>query len=160
MIKGKERHDLAYKFTINFLRPFLCLKFNYKYDKIDVGHSPYIVISNHLTNWDPILIGLSFKKSMYYIASDYIYRIGLKSKIVKFLFSPIPRAKSALETSAVITLFRRLKEKCNICIFAEGDSSFYGETGEVQRSISKLIKRAGVAMVTFRFSGVYLSYPR
>jgi len=160
MIKGKERHDFAYKLAINLLRPFLCLRFNYKYDRIDVPHSQYIVISNHLTNWDPLLIGLSFKKSMYYIASDYLFRVGLKGKIVKFLFSPIARAKSMLETSAVIKLFRRLKEKCNICIFAEGNTSFDGETGEVQRSISKLIKRAGVALVTYRFKGVYFSYPR
>ena len=142
------------------MRKYLCRKFNFEYDTIEVGHSPYIVISNHLTNWDPLLIAMSFKKSMYYLASDYVYRVGFKSKLLRFLFSPIARARSTVETSAVMTIFRRLREKCNICIFAEGNNSFDGETGEIQPSIGKLIKKAGVALVTYRFFGTYFSFPR
>ena len=160
MIAGKERHDFSYRFSSRIVRKYLCHKFNFECDTIDVGHSPYIVIANHLTNWDPLLIAMSFKKSMYYLASDYVYRVGFKSKILRFLFSPIARARSTVETSAVMTIFRRLKEKCNICIFAEGNNPFDGETGEIQPSIGKLIKKAGVALVTYRFFGTYLSLPR
>jgi len=160
MIEGKERHDFSYKWSAFVLRKFLCHRFNFDYDIVDVGYSPYIVISNHLTNWDPLLIAMSFKKSMYYLASDVVYRLGVKSKLLRFLFSPIARARSALETSGVLTIFKRLRGKANICIFAEGNNSFDGETGEVQPSIGKLIKRAGVAMVTYRFTGTYFSLPR
>jgi 1-acyl-sn-glycerol-3-phosphate acyltransferase len=134
--------------------------FNFEYDAIDAGHSPYIVISNHLTNFDPLLIGLSFRKLMYYVASDHVLRSGFKGKLLNFLMSPIARAKTMQETQTVITIFRRLKENCNICIFAEGTTSFDGETGEVQRSIGKLVKRAGVALVTYRFTGSYFTFPR
>ena len=160
MIAGKERHDFSYRFSAKLLRKFLCHKFNFEYDKIEVGHSPYIVIANHLTNWDPLLIAMSFKKSMYYLASDYVYRVGFKSKLLRFLFSPIARARSALETTGVMTIFRRLRENCNICIFAEGNNSFDGETGVIQSSIGRLVKRAGVTLVTYRFTGTYFSFPR
>jgi len=160
MIAGKERHDFSYRFAAVVLRKFLCHKFNFEYDKVEVGYSPYIVIANHLTNWDPLLIAMSFKKSMYYLASDYVYRVGFKSKLLRFLFSPIARARSALETSGVMTIFRRLREKCNICIFAEGNNPFDGETGAIQPTIGRLIKRAGVALVTYRFTGTYFSFPR
>jgi 1-acyl-sn-glycerol-3-phosphate acyltransferase len=159
-VKGKKRHDFSYAMLGVFLRSYLTRRFNYKYDTVNVDHSPYIVISNHLTNWDPFLVGLSFKKSMYYVATDHIFRMGLVSKIIKFLISPIPRLKTAHETQTVISIFRRLKEHCNICIFAEGNASFDGQTGKIPFSIGKLVKRSGAALVTYRLSGAYFSYPR
>ncbi|MDR2542484.1 MAG: 1-acyl-sn-glycerol-3-phosphate acyltransferase [Treponema sp.] len=159
-IKGKMRHSFIYRFGRVLCLPFLVRKFNLKYDKIKVPHTPYIVVANHLTNWDPLLIGMSFKKSMYYVASDHILRMGFKGKLLRFAVSPIARVKTAQETQTVITIFRRLKEKCNVCIFAEGTTSFDGETGEIPLSIGKLIKRAGVALVTYRFTGAYFSHPR
>jgi hypothetical protein len=86
--------------------------------------------------------------------------MGIKSKILMFCFSPIARAKTMNETQTVITIFRRIKDKCNICIFAEGNASFDGETCEIQPSIGKLIKRAGVSFVTYRFQGSYFTFPR
>jgi 1-acyl-sn-glycerol-3-phosphate acyltransferase len=138
----------------------LARKFKFEYDNIKVDKPPYIVVSNHLTNWDPLLIGLSFGKNMYYVATDQIFRMGLKSKLLMYFFSPIARAKTAQETQTVITIFRRLKDNCNICIFAEGSTSYDGQTGEIQPSIGKLVKRAGVTLVTYRFTGSYFTFPR
>ena len=159
-MKGKKRHDLTYKILYLIMPPYYSRKFNFEYDNIDVPYSPYIVISNHLTNPDPFLVGSSFKKSMYFVASDHLFRLGFVGKIIEFLISPIVRQKSTQETQTVITMFRRLKEKCNICIFAEGTTSFNGKTGEIQPAIGKLVKRSGVALVTYRLSGAYFTRPR
>lgn len=159
-MKGKKRHDFFYRLAWHFSYCYSRSKFNFKYDDINIEHSPYIVVANHLTNWDPLLVGLSFRKSMYYVASDHILRMGLKGKLLGFAMSPIARVKTANETQTVISIFRRLKEKRNICIFAEGATSFDGETGEVQPSIGKLVKRSGVALVTYRFTGSYFTFPR
>ena len=159
-MKGRKRHDFVYRLGWMLVHRPMARMFNFEYDTIDAGHSPYIVISNHLTNYDPILIGLSFRKLMYYVASDHVLRSGFKGKLLNFLMAPIVRTKTIQETQTVISIFRRLKENCNICIFAEGSTSFDGETGEVQRSIGKLVKRAGVALVTYRFTGSYFTFPR
>jgi 1-acyl-sn-glycerol-3-phosphate acyltransferase len=159
-MKGKRRHDFIFKTAYVLFRRFFFRKFNFIHDTIKIDKTPYIVVSNHLTNWDPILLGLCFDKNMYYVATDQIFRMGLKSKILLYLFSPIARAKTTQETQTVITIFRRLKDNCNICIFAEGMTSFDGETGEIQPSIGKLVKRAGVTLVTYRFTGSYFIFPR
>ena len=159
-MKGKKRHDFVYRILWIFLHRFIARKFNFEYDAIRPEKKPFLVISNHITNWDPILVGLSFGRNLYYVATDQIFRMGLKSRIIKFLFSPIPLSKTVQETQTVISIFRRLKDNCNICIFAEGNTSFDGETGEIQPSIAKLIKRAGVTLVTYRFTGSYFSFPR
>jgi len=159
-MKGKKRHDFIFRLAWLIFRRSFARKFNFEYENIKVDSSPYIVISNHLTNWDPVLIGLSFGKSMYYVATDQIFRMGWKSKLLMFFFSPIAKAKTAHKTQTVISIFRRLKENCNICIFAEGATSFDGETGELKPTIGKLIKRAGAALVTYRFTGSYFTFPR
>jgi len=159
-LKGKKRHDFIYRTLWFLLRHLIACKFNFKYKVVKAIKPPYIVISNHLTNWDPILIGLSFGRSMYYVATDQISRMGLKSKILFYFFSPVARAKTTQETQTIITIFRRLKDNCNICIFAEGMTSFDGETCEIQPSIGKLVKRAGVTLVTYRFTGSYFTFPR
>jgi len=159
-MKGKKRHDFIFKFARTFLSRYFVRKFNFFHDNIKIDKTPYIVVSNHLTNWDPLLIGLCFDKNMYYVATDQLLRMGLKSKILTYCFSPISRAKTKQETQTVITIFRRLKDNCNICIFAEGITSFDGETGEIQPSIGKLVKRAGVTLVTYRFTGSYFMFPK
>jgi len=159
-LKGKLRHDFIYRALWILSRHFIARKFNFKYKIIENLQSPYIVISNHVTNVDPILIGFSFGRCMYYVATDQLLRMGLKSRLLMYFFSPIVRAKTAQETQTVITIFRRLKDKCNICIFPEGMTSFNGEPYEIQPSISKLVKRAGVTLVTYRFTGGYFTYPR
>jgi 1-acyl-sn-glycerol-3-phosphate acyltransferase/DNA-directed RNA polymerase subunit RPC12/RpoP len=160
VLKGKKRHDFVYRLLWLLLHRFFARMFNFEYDSINPGKTPFFVISNHLTNYDPILVGLSFGRNLYYVAADQLLRMGLKSRLLKFLFSPIPVAKTTHETQTVISIFRRIRDNCNICIFAEGNMSFDGETGEILPSIGKLIKRAGVTLVTYRLIGLYFTFPR
>jgi 1-acyl-sn-glycerol-3-phosphate acyltransferase len=159
-MKGKNRHSFIYKLGQFLCRRAVEKKFNFKYDIIKPEQSPYIVIANHLTNWDPVLIGLSFPKSMYFVASDHILRMGFISKVLEFAVSPIARVKTAQEIQTVISIFKRLRDKCNVCIFTEGSTSFDGVSSEIQPSIGKLVKKAGVTLVTYKFTGSYFTFPR
>jgi hypothetical protein len=118
------------------------------------------VLCNHVTNVDPLLSGLAFKDSMYFVASDHLFRMGLISKLLVFAVSPIARAKTTTDTKTVLQIFRRLKEGHNVCIFAEGFSSFSGVTGPIPSSIGKLVRRTGATLITYRLRGGYLTYPR
>jgi hypothetical protein len=97
---------------------------------------------------------------MYYVASEQVMRAGFKGRLVDFLVAPIARARSVSDIQTIISIFRRLKEKANICIFAEGSTSFDGETGELPPSIGKLVKKSGATLMTIRFTGSYFTFPR
>jgi len=159
-MRGSKRHRFIYKFAQLIMTPILKRKFNINFDKIKPVSSPYILIANHVCNYDPLLVGLSFKQPMYYVASDHLFRMGFLSKLIIFLVSPIPRVKATTETKTVINIFKRLKDGHNVCIFAEGNSTFSGETGQIPKSIAKLAKRSGVSLITYRLHGGYLSFPR
>jgi len=142
------------------MKPYLMWKFNYRFEKVKDLKFPAIILPNHVTNWDPLLVGLSFPQMMYYVASDHLFRLGLISKIIQFLVAPIPRVKSSADKQTVISIFKRIREGHNICIFPEGNMTFGGETGELHRTTARLVKRTGAALVTYRMEGGYLTQPR
>ncbi len=159
-MKGRLRHLIINKLARVVLLPVVKFKFGYKFEKIKPGKKPYIVVSNHVCNYDPILLGFSFSDVLYYVASDHLFRMGFVSKLLVFAISPIPRAKATTETKTVKEIFGRLRSGGNICIFAEGNSTFSGETGYIPPSIGKLAKRAGASLITYRLRGGYFSMPR
>ena len=159
-MRGAARHRFIYKFGKALLMPFLKHKFHYTFKPVTPVSTPYIVLCNHVTNADPMLAGLAFRDSMYFVASDHLFRMGFISKLLVFAVSPIARAKATTDTQTVRQIFGRLKEGHNICIFAEGFSTFSGVTGEIPGSIAKLAKKAGVTLITYRLRGGYLTFPR
>ncbi|MBE5816352.1 MAG: 1-acyl-sn-glycerol-3-phosphate acyltransferase [Clostridiales bacterium] len=159
VIKGAKRHDFVYRFLYHTFPFFIKRLFNYKWEKADF-EGPYIVISNHTLNLDPVVVGLSFKKSMYFVMSEHMLRKGFVSKCLKYLVNPIVRLKGTTAASTALEIMRRLKSGYNVCLFAEGNRSYNGITGSVLESTGKMVKASGAALVTYRVQGGYLSSPR
>jgi hypothetical protein len=97
---------------------------------------------------------------MYFLASDHALRGGFPSKVLRFIFAPIPFSKTKTDVSAVKEMLRRLKAGACVCLFAEGDRSAGGVTGPVSISTAKLAKTSGAALITFRLGGGYFTHPR
>jgi 1-acyl-sn-glycerol-3-phosphate acyltransferase len=160
MMKGLAWHRFVFRVLQIVMGPFLKRKLNYSYEKVKPSSRPYVILANHNTDYDPLLIGLAFPDHMYYVASEHIFRWGFVSKLINFLVAPIPRVKGTTEINTVMNIFKRLKAGANVCMFAEGNRSFSGETGEIPVSTGKLIKKSGVALITFRLDGGYFTSPR
>ena len=159
-MKGLAWHRFVFRVLQIVMGPFLKRKLNYSYEKVKPSSHPYVILANHNTDYDPLLIGLAFPDHMYYVASEHIFRWGFVSKLINFLVAPIPRVKGTTEINTVMNIFKRLKAGANVCMFAEGNRSFSGETGEIPVSTGKLIKKSGVALITFRLDGGYFTSPR
>lgn len=159
-MKSLYWHRFIYRILKIIIEPFLKMKLNYSYEKAKPTSGPYIVLANHNTDYDPILVGLAFRGQMYYVASEHIFRWGFVSKLINFLVAPIPRVKAKTEIQTVMNILKRLRMGANVCMFAEGNRSFSGETGEIHPATGKLIKKSGVTLITFRLDGGYFTSPR
>ena len=135
------------------------LKFGYKYEKAKNLPENYIVLSNHVTDYDPILVGLSFKPQMYYVASEHITRWGWIYKVLHFVFEPIIRYKATVAASTVMDILRKVRKGGNVCIFAEGVRTWDGVTGPVVPATAQLVKSARCGLVTYRIEGGYFASP-
>ena len=159
MVKGAKRHELVYRFLYSIAPFFVKGYFNYKCEVADF-EGPYIVISNHTLDVDPLLVGCSFPKSMYFVMSEHMLRKGFVSKCLMFLVNPIVRLKGTTAASTVLEIMRRLKSGHNVCLFAEGNRSYNGVTGPVLESTGKMVKVSGAGLITYKVQGGYLASPR
>ena len=135
------------------------LKFGYKYEKAKNLPENYIVLSNHVTDYDPILVGLSFQPQMYYVASEHITRWGWIYKVLHFVFEPIIRYKATVAASTVMDILRKVRKGGNVCIFAEGVRTWDGVTAPVVPATAQLVKSARCGLVTYRIEGGYFASP-
>ncbi|MDR1003110.1 MAG: 1-acyl-sn-glycerol-3-phosphate acyltransferase [Oscillospiraceae bacterium] len=155
-----KRHLRVWSFFRKLLSPFVRRKFNISFKNMPDIPSPYIILSNHNTDWDPLLIGAGIKKHTYFVASEHIFRHGLLSKLLIRYLAPISRRKGSTDSATAISVLRHLRKGHSVCIFAEGNRSFCGITEEIHPSTCKLVKSAGVPLITLKFTGGYLTSPR
>lgn len=155
-----RRHQGVWNFFWYFTAPFFKLIYSYKCKAAPKIKGPYLVISNHTTELDCVLVGLSFKKQMYFVASEHVYRKGWISKLLRWAFEPIAKIKGFSDTLTVMKIIRKLRNGYNVCLFAEGNRSFDGRNFPVFDATGKLAKICGASLVTYRIEGGYLTNPR
>ena len=142
------------------LRGFITGRFSLTAERC-APDGPCLIIANHVTNWDPLLLAQSFPKTpIRFVASEHIFRHGFLSDALQWAAAPIPRRKAASGADTVRSVLRALKEGDTVCIFAEGDATWDGRTHPVFPATGKLARMAGVPLLTYRLEGGYLSSPR
>ncbi|MBR5515722.1 MAG: 1-acyl-sn-glycerol-3-phosphate acyltransferase [Clostridia bacterium] len=154
-----KKHRLIW----GILRPpvglFMKVFYGYRYELAKNLPENYIVLSNHTTDFDPVLVGLAFKKQMYLVASEHITRWGFPYKLLKFAFEPIIRYKATVATSTVLDILRKVRKGERVCMFAEGVKSWDGTTCAMFPATAQMIKKSGCALVTFKLTGGYFVSP-
>lgn len=138
---------------------FLKCKFGYEYEIAKDLPENYIVLSNHVTDWDPVLVSVSFKKNMYLVGSEHIARWKFAYKLLKWGFEPIMRPKGTVASATVLDIIRHVRKGKNVCMFAEGARSWDGVTNPILPSTAKLIQSAKCGLVTYKITGGYFVSP-
>lgn len=155
----KMRHAFFYKFFYPLVAVYLRFKLNYRFKVAKNLPETYIVLSNHNTDYDMLLVGLSFPRQMYFVASEHILRWKRAAKFLRYGFDPIARYKGTTAASTVMEVLRRVRAGHNVCVFAEGNRSWDGVTNPILPSTGKMVKSARCALVTYRIEGGYFASP-
>ncbi len=155
-----KRHVRVYGFFKWLLSPALRRKFNIQCELIPEAEGPCLILANHNTDYDPLLMGLCVRKQTYYVASEHIFRKGFLSKLLMRYFAPISRMKGSNAANTVMEIMRRLRRGRNVCMFAEGNRSWDGRTGYILPATGKLAQASRATLVTYRFEGGYFTSPR
>lgn len=159
-VKNHKRHVRTYRILKALLFPFFRRSFRIQSQPAPDITGPYLVLANHNADLDAVIIHLSFKELLYFVASEHVFRAGLASRLLQRYFDPISRLKGSTDIKTAREVMRRLKAGMNVCIFAEGNRSFNGLTGPIAPSVGRLAKACGVPLVTYHFEGGYFTTPR
>ena len=85
----------------------------FDYNKID---GPLFIIPNHVTAWDPLLIGLTTGgRRLSFVASEHVLRIPRLGRLAEKYLDAIPHTKASSGTKATKECIKRLKVYCYIC---------------------------------------------
>lgn len=149
-----------YKVLWHLLRkPFEWI-FAFKHDS-DREDVPTLVISNHVTNFDPILVALSFPgRRFHFVASEHLLRMGFISKVLMYLFELIPRRKGVSGGDTAMAILRKLKEGKTVGLFAEGETTWDGKTASVVSATGRMAQMSKCRLITYRLEGGYFTAPR
>lgn len=160
LMEEYERHQRVWSLLYAGLSGWICHKFNLSHEDLKL-EGPCLLISNHVSAWDPLLVSMSLReKQVYFVASEHLFRLGLVTKLLGYLVAPIPRRKAASGSDTAKACLRHLRAGHSICLFAEGEQSWDGKTAPIFPATGKLARASGASLVTFRLEGGYLSLPR
>ncbi len=158
--RAYQRQRKAYRALYGVAKAVLGRMLNYSFELGPQTEGPCLVLSNHVTDFDPFLVGLSFPEHMYFVAGENVLRMGWLSRLATRYASLIQRVKGTTDAEAALQILRTLKKGRNVCMFAEGSRTFTGETLPIVPATAKLVKMARSTLVTYRLTGGYLSTPR
>lgn len=136
--------SVLYKSCVFLARPFIKLIFPYKVDNANCipEEGDFIICSNHISMLDPILIALTQKRQVHFVAKSELF----KNKIIgNFLtrLGAFPVERGSTDINAVNKAVDILNNKAVLGIFYEGTRSKDGEL---------LKPKAGVTMIASQTS--------
>ena len=157
----KFRHKVVTAVAYAVLYPIAKLKYNIKIEKFSGDRKrAYLILLNHQTPFDQFFVGMTFKKAIYYLATEDIFSNGFVSDLIRWAVNPIPIRKQTADITAVMNCIRVAKEGGSLCIAPEGNRTYSGQTEYMNPSIASLAKKLNLPVAIYRIEGGYGAEPR
>ena len=157
----KFRHRVVTCIAYMILYPYSRLKYGIRIEKFKQQEKrPYLILLNHQTPFDQFFVGMSFKRTIYYLATEDIFSNGFVSSLIKYLVAPIPIKKQTTDVGAILNCIRVVKEGGTIAIAPEGNRTYSGRTEYMSPSIVPLARKLGIPIALYRIEGGYGTQPR
>jgi len=110
------------------------------------AHGGVIIAANHISLWDPPVLGAACMRSIHFMAKEELFAIpGLKWIITKLKAFPVRRG--AADRTAIRHAINLLKKGEILGVFPEGTRSTTGELGKPEAGIAMIALKAGVPIV-------------
>lgn len=118
-----------------------------------------MVLSNHQSHFDPVLIGVACDRRLNYLARESLFYFTPFRWLIQSL-DAIPIDREGLGLAGLKETLRRLKRGELVLIFPEGTRTHDGEMAPLKPGFSALAKRANVPLLPVAIEGAYQAWPR
>lgn len=115
---------------------------------------PVILCANHISLWDPPLLGSGIERMVNFMAKEELFRIP----VIGFLitkFGAFPVKRGAGERAAIRTTLKLLEEGKVLGIFPEGTRSKTGEVGEGMPGTAMFALKSQATVIPVAIIGPY-----
>jgi 1-acyl-sn-glycerol-3-phosphate acyltransferase len=118
-----------------------------------------LVVSNHQSMLDPVLVGLACMRRMNYLARDTLFWFGPFRWLINSL-DAIPIDREGLGLAGLKESLRRLKRGEMVVMFPEGTRTHDGEVAAFRPGFTVLAARSKASILPVGIEGAYAVWPR
>ena len=111
----------------------------------------FILASNHISNLDPVLLGICSMRRINFMAKIELFKGALGYVLTRLGSFPVKRGEA--DFGAMREALRRLKEGRVILIFVEGTRRIGNEPSKAQAGVGFLAMKSGVPIVPVYVQG-------
>jgi 1-acyl-sn-glycerol-3-phosphate acyltransferase len=109
------------------------------------ARGPVVIACNHISNWDPVLVGTACRRELHFLAKEELFRNRLFGGLIRAV-NAIPVRRGALDRRALAAALDVLRRGGVLLMFPEGTRSRSGELGEARPGVG-YVASAGRAVV-------------
>lgn len=156
---ARRRHERMWAFGKIVVPPWIRHRYNFTYEDLSDIEPPFLLLANHVTNPDPVFVGIALGHQGYYVATENLLHKGFVTKLLMRYFCPIIHQKGKMGLRSAKEIQQALKEGAVVILFPEGSRTFNGLSLPIPPVTGKMARKAG-KVVCVRFEGGYLTQPR
>lgn len=105
-----------------------------------------IMAANHLSNWDPPMVGTYMPRPVAYMAKEELFRPAIAGAVIRSLYA-FPVKRGAADRGAIKTALGILKNGLCLGVFPEGHRSKTGHMGKAESGVALLAAMSKVPVV-------------
>lgn len=120
---------------------------------------PVLLIANHQSYIDPILVGLAVRRHPVFLARQSLFRHRPLARLMRSLHA-VPVNQEGFAREGLQKIFEQLRAGRVVGVFPEGERTGHGRMSPLRPGIHLLIKRMAMPVVPVGISGAYDAWPR
>ncbi len=118
-----------------------------------------LIVSNHQSFFDPVLIGVGLRREVHYMARDSLFRRRIFGRLIESL-NAFPIKREGVDVAAMREAISRIRQGRLVLVFPEGTRTRDGSFGTIRRGLSLISERARATVVPAVIQGAYEAWPR
>ncbi len=123
------------------------------------GTGPALLVANHQSFLDPLLVGLACRRQLCYLARQTLFHNPLFAWLIRGL-NAVPIDQEGIGKEGIKTVLALLKAGRAVVVFPEGERTGNGAMQELRPGIQLLVKRTEAPVVPVGIAGSYHAWPR
>lgn len=111
-----------------------------------------VIVANHISYWDPVVVGCAFKRRVFFLAKEELFRIPLLATLITKL-GAFPVRRGSIDRRALRLATEKLLAGNPVVVFPEGTRSHTGELLQPHLGAALLAIKGGVPILPVALYG-------
>jgi 1-acyl-sn-glycerol-3-phosphate acyltransferase len=118
-----------------------------------------LIVSNHASFLDPVLLGTSLPRSIHYLARKSLFKNKLISYVLRSV-NAVPVDRDGNGMAGLKAILERLQSGCVVNLFPEGTRTLDGKLQKARSGVGLAVMKSNVPVIPTRIFGSFESYGR